>query len=224
MNKRFDTTETSDNSCSEDNMFLKQPIVRALGPDKNNKESFDTAKTSYSLYSEDMFSKQPIFYALEVDERSESHDPLGRIEEEQDEEAMCDKSSAPKVYATSSEGIVFESEQGGTGLRWSGHSDVTKVAGNSAASLESNYDEDHDDNSSSSTALWGAAVLAGIMSGSQWKVDKPFDEESIFEGAGESVLEFREYRNKSLEKSFCLRCVLFLRNCCLYRKNVTPKQ
>jgi hypothetical protein len=143
MNKRLDAAETSDNLCSEDNMLLKQPIAIALGSDENNKERFNTAKSSYSLYSEDMFSKQPIFFALEVDESSESHDPLGRIEEEQDEEAMCDKSSAPKVHATSSEGIVCESEQDGNGLRLSGHSNATKVAGNSAASLESNYDEDH---------------------------------------------------------------------------------
>jgi hypothetical protein len=198
LNKSFDTAETSDSLFSEDYMFPKQPIVIALGTG-DEKESFDTAETSSSLYSEDMFSKQPIFMALGIDEKDESQDPVGKIQEEQDEEAMSDKSLLSSVY-TGGEGTIVEPEQDCTSLTRSGHSDETKVAVTSAVSLKFNSDEDVDDISSS--ALWDAAVTAAIVSGSKWKEDKPFDEEFILEeGAGESVvLEFREYPNESLDE------------------------
>ena len=206
LNQCFDTAETSDGLYSEESMFPKQPVVVALGLDK--KESFDTAETSDSLYSEDMFAKQPpIVMALGPDEMDKSQYPVGKIQEEQDEEAMSDKSSVSSVYTTSNslsgEGSV-EPEQDGTSLRASsGHSDETKVAVNSAPAslLKSNSDEDFDD-SGSDSALWDAVVTAGIVSGSQWKEDKPFDEGSILEeGAGESVLEFQEYPNESLDEA-----------------------
>jgi hypothetical protein len=166
-------------------------------------KSFDTAETSDSLYSKDMFPKQPIVIALRLDEKDESQDPVKKIQKEQDEEAMIDNSSVSSVYTSNSldggEGIIEREQQdGGTSLT-SGlkKNDEAKVAVNSAASLKSNSDEDLDD---SSTALWDVVVTASIVAGSQWKEDKPFDEESILEeGAGESVLEFR-YPDESLDQ------------------------
>jgi hypothetical protein len=199
LNRSFDTAQTSDSLYSKEDKFPEQSIVTALRPDE--KESLDTTpESSESLYSENLFPKQPFIIVLGPDEKYESQDPVGEIQEEQDVEVlMSDKFSGSSVYTSNKlkgEEII-DPEQDGTSLT-SGQGDETEVAVNSAASLKPDSDEALYD--SSIAALWDAVVTAGIVAGSQWKEDKPFDEESILEeGAGASVLEFR-YPDESLDE------------------------